>query len=87
MATRRAAKAQRGSEPAPPASVAPPPVPAAPQPTLAAAARRCAARLLDPEDEAAAMAVGLAIVLAEVVLCGVIIAKVPYTEIDWKASV
>ena len=47
--------------------------------------RGVAARLLDPRDRAAALAVAVALCCAEAALCALIIRRVPYTEIDWEA--
>ena len=47
--------------------------------------RGVAARLLDPHDRAAAVAVAVALCCAEAALCALIIRRVPYTEIDWEA--
>ena len=47
--------------------------------------RRLASRLLDPRDRGAALAVSVALCLAEALLCALIIRRVPYTEIDWEA--
>jgi len=48
-------------------------------------ARRALARLNDPSDRRCVACVCLALVAFELALCGVIVAKVPYTEIDWIA--
>lgn len=48
------------------------------------AARRVAARLLDPQDTGAAGAVAAALCVGEAALCALIIRRVPYTEIDWQ---
>ena len=46
--------------------------------------RGVSARLLDPRDRAAAVAVAVALCCAEAALCALIIRRVPYTEIDWE---
>ena len=42
-------------------------------------------RLNDPEDVTAAVFVSVLLCVGEIVLCALIVWKVPYTEIDWKA--
>ena len=42
-------------------------------------------RLLDPADQACATSVAALLCLCEAVLCGLIIWRVKYTEIDWEA--
>ena len=53
--------------------------------TMATSARALLARLNDPRDVAATRAVCAILLLGECVLCGLIVWKVPYTEIDWRA--
>ena len=53
--------------------------------TMATRARALLARLNDPRDVAATRAVCAVLLLGEFVLCGLIVWKVPYTEIDWRA--
>ena len=53
--------------------------------TMATRARALLARLNDPRDVAATRAVCAVLLLGECVLCGLIVWKVPYTEIDWRA--
>lgn len=47
--------------------------------------RKTVKRLNDPTDVHAAVIVSVLLCIAEVVLCSLIVWKVPYTEIDWKA--
>jgi alpha-1,3-mannosyltransferase len=51
----------------------------------AARKRTLLARLNDPTDVAVAVAVSALLCVAEIALCSVIVWRVPYTEIDWKA--
>jgi hypothetical protein len=44
-------------------------------------------RLLDPADQGCAASVAALLCLGEAVLCGLIIWRVKYTEIDWEARV
>jgi len=53
--------------------------------TRAALLRRQLRRLLDRDDTAAASAVAAALVVGELALCALIIRRVNYTEIDWRA--
>ncbi|CAI5988697.1 unnamed protein product [Closterium sp. NIES-65] len=53
--------------------------------TLKAAIATWARRVCDPRDTKAAWAVARLLLIAEAVLCSAIIAKVPYTKIDWDA--
>lgn len=48
------------------------------------AVRRLCSRLGDPDDVRAAAVVSALLVAGEAVLCGLIIWRVPYTEIDWQ---
>ena len=42
-------------------------------------------RLGDPSDRAASAAVAVALLAFEAALCALIVLRVPYTEIDWRA--
>ncbi|CAI7755691.1 unnamed protein product [Closterium sp. NIES-54] len=53
--------------------------------TLKATIAMWARRVCDPRDTKAAWAVARLLLIAEAVLCSAIIAKVPYTKIDWDA--
>ena len=52
---------------------------------LAPMARTALRRLRDPNDVRAAVAVSVALCFGELALCSLIVWRVPYTEIDWRA--
>ena len=52
---------------------------------LAPMARTALRRLRDPNDVRAAVAVSVALCVGELALCSLIVWRVPYTEIDWRA--
>ena len=52
---------------------------------LAPMARNALRRLRDPNDVRAAVAVSVALCVGELALCSLIVWRVPYTEIDWRA--
>ena len=56
-----------------------------PHVTVATRAHALLARLNDPRDVAAVRCVCVTLILAECVLCSLIVWRVPYTEIDWRA--
>ena len=56
-----------------------------PHVTVATRAHALLARLNDPRDVAAVRCVCVCLILAECVLCSLIVWRVPYTEIDWRA--
>jgi hypothetical protein len=59
--------------------------PSATPTTTTSRVRTLLARLNDPTDVRCAIFVSLLLCLGEVALCSLIVWRVPYTEIDWKA--
>lgn len=53
--------------------------------SFTAAVRTLLVRLNDPTDVRAAVSVSILLCVGEMFLCALIVWKVPYTEIDWKA--
>ena len=56
-----------------------------PSSSTTATLRSLLGRLNDPDDVITAVFVSVLLCLGEIVLCSLIVWKVPYTEIDWKA--